>query len=561
MQEQICLSSLPRLYSTRFRILTSRISATIQYPDPFSIMKSIFSYLCALVFLTTVEAADRPNVVFILADDLGVMDMTVEGSTFHETPNIDRIAKEGMRFTRGYATCQVCSPSRASIMSGKYPARLDITDWINSGGGGQPEKWKRNTSHLPASHYLQLPLEEVTIAEALKEGGYATFFAGKWHLGGEGFYPEDQGFDVNKGGHERGSPPGGFFSPYKNPKLEDGPVGESLPIRLGEETAKFIEDSKEKPFVAMLSFYSVHGPDQTTVELYQKYRAKAEAIPGVTERFLNDVRIPVRQVQDNPIYGGMMESMDDAVGIVLEKLDKLGLADNTLVVFTSDNGGVSAGDAFSTSNLPLRGGKGIEYEGGTREPYYIRWPEKVKPGTNATPVTGTDFYPTILEACGLPLRPDQHADGVSLMPLLSGGEIEKRPLFWHYPHYSNQGGEPVSMIVEGDWKLIEDLEDGSLRLYNVAEDIGEQNDLSQEEPDRTKAMAATLKEWKSEIDAGKMVENPNFDPAKYAKQIEQAHTVKKRQLETFHQNLVYPPSELKSDEPVTYQSSAFRIKK
>ncbi|MDF1814125.1 MAG: sulfatase, partial [Verrucomicrobiales bacterium] len=495
---------------------------------------------------------------FFLADDLGVMDLTNEGSSFHETPNIDRIANEGVRFTRGYATCQVCSPSRASIMSGKYPARLNITDWINPSGGGQPEKWKRNTSHLPAPYLLQLPLTEVTIAEALKEGGYSTFFAGKWHLGGEGFYPEDQGFDINKGGHEKGSPPGGFFSPYNNPKLEDGPVGESLPIRLGEETAGFIEASKEKPFFAMLSFYSVHGPDQTTVELYQKYRQKALALPEVKERFLNDVRIPVRQVQDNPIYGGMMESMDDAVGIVLDKLDSLSLSDNTIVIFTSDNGGVSAGDAFSTSNLPLRGGKGIEYEGGVREPCYIRWPAKVKPGISDTPVTGTDFYPTILEACGLPLRPEQHVDGVSLMPVLKGGKIDDRRLYWHYPHYSNQGGEPVSIMLDGDWKLIEDLEDGSFRLYNVSADIGEQNDLAEKFPDRVDVMAEQLHAWKYIVSAETMSVNENFDAEKFAEQQKRSHTVKKEQLEKFHHKLVHPPKPVQPGEPVTYKSSAFK---
>lgn len=513
-----------------------------------------------MTWMVMLSGADRPNVVFFLADDLGVMDLTNEGSTFHETPHIDRIAREGVRFTRGYATCQVCSPSRASIMSGKYPVRFPITDWINSSGGGQPDRWKRNTSHLPAAHLLQLPLEEVTIAEALREAGYATFFAGKWHLGGEGFYPEDQGFDINKGGHERGSPPGGFFSPYNNPKLEDGPEGESLPIRLGQETANFIEASKGEPFLAMLHFYSVHGPNQTTVELYEKYRAKALELPDPGERFLNDVRIPVRQVQDNPIYGGMMESMDDAVGIVLGKLDELGLADNTIVIFTSDNGGVSAGDAFSTSNLPLRGGKGIEYEGGIREPYYIRWPAEVKPGVRDTPVTGTDFYPTILEACGLPLMPEQHLDGVSLMPILKGRDIAERPLFWHYPHYSNQGGEPVSIMLDGDWKLIEDLEDGSLRLYNVADDVGEQKDLSKVEEKRTDAMIEKLHAWKMEVAAGIMERNPNFDPEKFARDQERAHTVRKEQLEKFHHDLVHPPGPVNPDEPVTYRSSAFRKK-
>lgn len=524
-------------------------------------MKSLFTFLVLATLAPLAFAAEKPNVVFILVDDLGLMDLTVEGSTFHETPNVDRIANEGMRFTRGYATCEVCSPSRASIQTGKYPARLDITDWINPGGGGQPEKWKRNTSHLPASYLLELPLEEVTIAEALKDGGYSTFFAGKWHLGGEGYFPEDQGYDINKGGHEKGSPPGGFFSPYNNPKLEDGPVGESLPIRLGEETAQFIESSKDEPFMAMLSFYSVHGPDQTTVELYEKYRKKAAAMPEPEERFLNDVRIPVRQVQDNPIYGGMMESMDDAVGIVLDKLDKLGLAENTIVIFTSDNGGVSAGDAFSTSNLPLRGGKGIEYEGGIREPYYIRWPAQVKAGTCDTPVTGTDFYPTILEACGLPLRPEQHVDGVSLLPLLKGETIPDRPLFWHYPHYSNQGGEPASIILEDGWKLIEDLEDNSMRLYHVKADIGEREDLASKHPDKVSSLAKKLANWKEEVEARSMVENPNFDPEKFANEIKRNHTQRKESLEKFHRNLVHPPNPITPGEPVTYKSSAFKDKK
>lgn len=506
--------------------------------------------------------AEKPNVVLILADDLGIHDLTNEGSTFHESPHIDRLANEGVKFTRGYATCQVCSPSRASIMCGKYPARIHLTNWINDKGLNQPDKWKRNTSHLPAEHLLELPLEEVTIAEALKKAGYATFFAGKWHLGSEGFFPEDQGFDINKGGHERGSPPGGFFSPYKNPKLEDGPVGESLPIRLGEETASFIDSAKDGPFFAMLSFYSVHGPDQTTVELYKKYREKALQLPEPKERFLNDVRIPVRQVQDHPIYGGMMESMDDAVGIVLDKLDELGLADNTIVIFTSDNGGVSAGDAFSTSCLPLRGGKGIEFEGGIRQPYYIRWPAKAKPALIKTPATGTDFYPTILEACGLPLRPQQHMDGVSLVPLLTGsGPIQDRPLFWHYPHYSNQGGEPTSIIMEGDWKLIENLEDGSLRLFNVRTDVGEQNDLADNYPGLVKSMATKLNNWKESLEARPMTVNPAFDPEKFAQQQEHAHTVRKQQLEDFHRRLLHPTSEPEEGEPVTYQSKAFKAKK
>ena len=522
-------------------------------------MKTLISLLkfnilfCALYINAS---AQRPNVVFILADDLGVMDLANEGSTFHETPNIDRIATEGMKFVRGYATCQVCSPSRASIMTGKYPVRFPITDWINSGGGGQPDKWRKNTSHLPAAHRLELPLEEVTIAEALKYAGYSTFFAGKWHLGGKGFYPEDQGFDINKGGHERGGPPGGFFSPYNNPKLEDGPDGELLPIRLAEETAKFIEAKKDQPFFAMLSFYMVHAPDQTTHELYQKYRKKALEQPEPKERFLNDVRIPVRQVQDNP----MMESMDEAVGIVLNKLDALDISSNTIVIFTSDNGGVSAGDAYSTSNLPLRGGKGIEYEGGIREPYYIRWPAKVFPAISKTPVTGTDFYPTILDACGLPLFPKQHLDGVSLLPILKGEDIEDRSIFWHYPHYSNQGGEPCSIIIDGDWKLIEDLEDGSLRLYNVRRDKGEQTDKAKDRPDLVKKLNAKLQAWKKETRARPMAKNPKFDAEKFKQQALHNHTKRKDSLEAFHKRLLHPTSELEKDKPVTYRSKAFRGK-
>jgi len=506
-----------------------------------------------------VLGAERPNVVFILADDLGLHDLSVEGSTFHETPNIDRIAKEGVRFTHGYATCQVCSPSRASLLTGKYPARVRITDWINSGGGGQPERWRRNTAYLPAPHLLQLPLEEVTLAEAFKDAGYATFFAGKWHLGGEGFYPEDQGFDINKGGHAKGSPPGGFFAPYSNPRLESGPDGEYLPLRLGRETASFIENSKDKPFLAYLAFYMVHGPDETTHTLYEKYRAKALANPDPpTERFKIYGRVPVRQVQDNPIYGGMMEAMDQAVGMVLDKLDELGLAENTIVCFTSDNGGVSAGDAYSTSNLPHRGGKGREHEGGIREPYYVRWPAVAKPAVSAVPVTGTDFFPTLLEAAGLPLRPEQHVDGVSLLPILKGGSLDRGPLYWHYPHYSNQGGEPVSIIRDGDWKLIENLENGSVTLFNVVEDVGEDRDLASEHPERVRGLAAKLTAWKEEIGALGMDANPKFKPDAFKKSMTSGLEAKKEQLEAFHHRLVHPTSELPEDEAVTYRSKAFQ---
>ncbi len=313
-----------------------------------------------------IHAAGKPNILFILADDLGLKDLSIEGSTYYETPNIDRIAKDGMRFTHGYATCQVCSPSRASIMTGKFPARHGITDWIGAATG---VGWNRNDKVLPSQYVRHLPHEDTSLAEALKSAGYKTFFAGKWHLGGEGSFPEDHGFEINVGGHHRGSPPGGFFAPFKNPKMKDGPPGESLPIRLANETAAFIKSNKEKPFLAYLSFYSVHGPIQTTPTLWSKYQKKASLKPHNGNRFLIDRTLPVRQVQDCPIYAGMMESMDDAVGIVLKTLADLELAGRTVVIFTSDNGGVSSGDAFSTCNLPYRGGKGRQWEGGIREPF------------------------------------------------------------------------------------------------------------------------------------------------------------------------------------------------
>lgn len=453
--------------------------------------------------------SERPNVVFILADDLGWRDLSNEGSTFYESPHIDRIANEGMKFTRGYATCQVCSPSRASLMTGKYPARLDITDWI---GAAEGEQWKRNTKLLPATYNHQLPSDDTTLAEAFREAGYRTFFAGKWHLGGEGSLPTDHGFEFNVGGHHRGSPPGGYFSPYSNPQMESGPKGELLPLRLGQETAKFIEAHQAEPFLAYLSFYSVHGPIQSTEALWKKYRAKALKQGVADSRFIVDRTSPVRQVQDNPLYAGMVESMDDGVGLVLETLDRLKLTDKTIIVFTSDNGGVSAGDGKATSNLPLRGGKGRQWEGGIREPFYIKWPGVVDAGsTCSTPVIGTDFYPTLLEMAKLPARPQQHVDGLSLVPLLKKQEIASRPLYWHYPHYGNQGGEPSTIISQGKWKLIHYYEDGRQELYNIDEDVSEASNVAVEFPEVVEKMNQDMASWLRDVDGRKPIVNPNFN--------------------------------------------------
>ncbi len=425
----------------------------------------------------------KPNVLFILADDLGAHDLSCMGSNFYETPNIDGIANESMVFTQGYATCQVCSPSRASIMSGKFPARHGITDWIGAKTG---EAWRQKGCYnqlLPPEYVHNLPLEYITLPEALKEAGYKTFFAGKWHLGGEGSWPEDHGFDINIGGWDGGSPAGGYFSPYNNPNLQNKKDGENLSMRLAEETVRFLgENNPQKtgqPVFAFLSFYAVHGPIQTTRKKWAKYRDKAERTGIVETGFKMGHFLPIRQIQDNPVYAGLVETMDDAVGKVLQALDELGLTENTIVIFTSDNGGVVAGDSYSTSNLPLRAGKGYQFEGGIREPYFIKIPGLTNGQTNNTPATGSDFYPTILELAGLDLKPTEHTDGVSLVPLLKGGSVPERPLIWHYPHYGNQGGEPSSIIRLGNWKLIHYYEDGHDELYDLQSDSGERQDVSE----------------------------------------------------------------------------------
>jgi arylsulfatase A-like enzyme len=490
-------------------------------------------YILSLSVLFAVSLGARPlNVVFILVDDLGVNDIGIEGSTFYETPHIDQLAASGMRFTQGYATCQVCSPSRASIMLGKYPARTGITDWIGAATG---TKWNRNDRVLPSENRSSLPAEDVTLAEAMKEGGYKTFFAGKWHMGGEGSFPEDHGFDINIGGHHRGSPPGGFFSPYKNPKMSDGPPGESLTLRLANETAAFIKAHKDEKFLAYLSFYAVHAPVQTTPELQKKYVEKAKAAGLAESRFKFDRTMSVRQVQDHPVYAGMMETLDDAVGIVLDTLAELELDENTVVIFTGDNGGVSSGDAFATSNLPLRGGKGRQWEGGFREPYYIRAPGVTKAQSVCeVPVTGTDFYPTILDLAGLPLRSKQHVDGVSLKPLLAGKAIADRRLFWHYPHYGNQGGEPSSVVRDGDWKLIHYYEDGRDELYQLSKDIGEEHDLAGQQAERASELRKVLDQWLVETGAAIPLPDARFDASKKVQQLEGKRTKHHQSLEKGH---------------------------
>mgnify|MGYP006278210559 CR=1 FL=1 len=476
-------------------------------------------HLCFLLSLLLLSACGPkeppppPNFVFFLVDDLGWTDLGCFGSSFYETPHLDGLAAGGMRFTQAYAANPVCSPTRASIMTGKYPTRLDITTYINQAGGNQPGNWTRNTPLLPAPYADRLPLEETTLAEALRAGGYATFFAGKWHLGPEGFWPEDQGFEVNKGGIERGGPYGGdkYFSPYGNPRLEDGPPGEHLPDRLASEAVQFIDEHREGPFLAYVSFYSVHTPLMARSDLQAKYEAKQASAPP--DAWGQDLGRRVRQVQNHAVYAGMVEAMDQAVGKVLHALDTMDLADNTVVFLMSDNGGLSTSEGHPTSNLPLRGGKGWLYEGGIREPVIVRWPGVTAPGSvNDTPIISTDFYPTILDIAGLPARPDQHRDGRSFTTLLRGDTTARHEaLYWHFPHYGNQGFRPGTAIRRGDYKLIEFYEDDHVELYDIREDIGEQNDLSEREPQRVQQLQRQLRQWLEEVDARRPSPNPNFD--------------------------------------------------
>jgi arylsulfatase A-like enzyme len=477
------------------------------------------------------ELQQKPNIVFILADDFGYHDLSVMGSEFYETPNIDRIANEGMIFTDGYAACQVCSPSRASIMSGKFPARHGITDWIGARTGEEWRKAGRFNKLLPPEYVHNLPHEYVTLPEALKEAGYKTFFAGKWHLGSEGSWPEDRGFDINKGGWDKGSPMGGFYAPWENPRLESGPDGESLTLRLAHETADFLKEYKDTTFFAFLSFYAVHAPLQTTQEKWAKYRDKAEAMGIAETGFEMGHFLPIRQVQDHPVYAGLVETMDDAVGMVLKALDELGLADNTIVVFTSDNGGVAAGDAFATSNKPLRAGKGYQFEGGIREPYFVKIPGMKGGQKNATPVSGTDFYPTLLELAGADLRPEEHTDGVSLVPLLNGGTIDERPLIWHYPHYGNQGGEPSSIIRLGKWKLIHYYENSREELYNLETDLEETTDVSAENPELVADLSKQLFEMLNAMGARYPEKDPEYNEELEKQYLERIRTVRMPQLE------------------------------
>ncbi len=449
------------------------------------------------------------NVVFILADDLGVMDVGFNNTdTFYETPRLDALAKQAVRFTAGYAACPVCSPTRSSILTGQYPARTRNTDYFGGPNGFDsiPEPYDAardgrfgrmaNRPVLPAPYLSRLAPEHTTLAEALKAAGYATMHAGKWHLGGEGSLPTDHGFDVNIAGTSGGGPVGGkkYFSPYGNPFLTDGPPGEHLPDRLATEVSAFIAEHKHERFFVYLPFYSVHTPLMAPEALVAKYEAKQKRL-GLEPRFEPEPPRENRVIQEHAVYAGMVEAMDAAVGKVLDALDAAGVADDTLVIFFSDNGGLSTSEGSPTSNLPYRAGKGWMYEGGIRGPLLVRWPAKGKAGAAcAVPVISTDFYPTILDACGLDRLPEQHVDGVSFAKLLEDPDAkhDRPPLFWHYPHWGNQGGIPSSAIRDGDWKLITFAWQKTPELYNLADDPGERRNLALAESSKLAELQAKL---------------------------------------------------------------------
>lgn len=501
------------------------------------------------------KARHLPNVVLFLVDDLGWADVGCNGRSFYETPNLDRMAQEGVRFTQAYAACHVCSPARASILTGKYPAALQMTDWLPGRKNFPFQKL------LNATVRQQLPAGEVTLADALQQHGYATGHFGKWHLGEEPAGPLSHGFDVQVPRWNKGWPKVGYHAPFQLEGLADQP-GDYLTDRLTDEALKFIDANRGGPFFLYLSQFAVHDPIQGRADLVAKYQAKLARQPVATGpafvleanpddptplsredlakladekayrgyRVLPGRTVKIKQRQDNVQFAAMVEGMDESLGRVLAKLQALGIADDTLVIFMSDNGGMSAANfgrperkiaataldaAFSTSNLPLRGGKGWLYEGGLRVPLVIRWAGHVRPGgVCEVPVIGTDLYPTILELAGLKSRPEQHTAGVSLVPLLKGdGKLVREAIFWHFPHYSNHGMQsPGGAVRAGDYKLIEYFENGTVQLFNLRSDPGEQHDLAREQPETVIRLRDLLRRWRKQVHAPPMEPNPDYRP-------------------------------------------------
>ena len=463
----------------------------------------------------------KPNVILMLIDDMGWMDLSCQGSEFYETPNIDQLRSEGLAMDNAYAACPVCSPSRASILSGKYPARLKVTDWIDH-DGYHPCRGKL----IDAPYIKELPLSEVSLSQAFKEGGYQTWHVGKWHLGKEKTYPQHHGFDVNIGGCWWGHPKKGYFSPYQMENLTDGPQGEYLTDRIGQEACRLIRQrDRQRPFFLNLWHYAVHTPLQAKPQdiAYFEEKAKRMGLDKINpfvegERFpimqKKDKRVTRRIVQSDPVYAAMIKALDDSVGELMRVLKEEQLDEQTIVIFTSDNGGLATAEHSPTCNFPLSEGKGWMYEGAIREPLFVRWPGSIQPNSlSHALMTSPDFYPTLLELCGLPQRPQQHCDGVSLAPVWLNPEtdFDRGPIFWHYPHYGNQGGTPGSALRYGKWKYIEFYEDHSAHLYDLQQDPSEKQDLSADYPQQVQQFHQLLQQWLKEVDAWYPTENPDAE--------------------------------------------------
>ena len=442
----------------------------------------------------TVAADPQPpnNVILILADDLGWTDLGCFGSDLYQSPHIDTLAHDGMRFTANYSACTVCSPTRAALLSGKYPARLRITDWI-------PGLAPQNPKLIVPDFTKHLPLEETTMADVLHDADYATALIGKWHLGGPPYYLEHHGFDRNIAGTDQPQPRPGYFAPYDIDTIEQGTKGEYITDRLGEEAVRFIRGHADRPFFLYLPHFAVHTPIQAKKYLINRYQAR--------------VHEGLRHT--NATYAAMIDSMDQTVGRVRITLNELGIADRTIIIFTSDNGGRIP----TTSNAPLRAGKGSCYEGGVRVPLIIYWPNVTPCGSEcATPVITMDLYPTVLEMTDLPGRGNSPIDGLSLVPLLRrSGDLTDRPLFWHYPHYQHYqrgGTTPYGAVQRGDYRFIEFYDDERIELYNLRDDRGERNNLAESSPEVVKSLRDKLHAWLRAVDAQMPTSNLNYDPTK-----------------------------------------------
>ena len=468
-------------------------------------MKKITLLFITILIFSCSNENEKPNLLFILVDDLGWTDVSYNKSDYYETIHIDNLSETSMLFDNAYAASSVCSPTRASIMTGKHPARVNITDWI-------PGLDPKNKPLLGPVDRNELPLEETTIAEVLRDNNYSTFYSGKWHLGSEGHYPEDQGFDVNIGGFEKGSPMGGYYSPYKNPRLSDGPEGEYLTDRLTLETIELIRNrDTKKPFAAFLSFYNVHTPIQENKEFIDYYVEKLKSYENTSPETIKEGDAITLLNQRNAKYASMVHATDYNVGRIINFLKDNNLYENTLIVFTSDNGGLSTQRRVApTSVFPLRAGKGWLYEGGIRIPQLIKLPKQINKEIISEPVVSYDLFPTIANVLNLN-HSVSDIDGVDLTNLFVKKDIERDFIFWHFPHYHGSMWKPGSALRNNDWKLVELHEENKVELYNLKDDISETVDVSNRFPEITSRLVNKLNEIKIDLGAKKATINENYN--------------------------------------------------